>query len=294
MRRGAQRLDYPDLEIVVVDNAPSDDATEVALAGRDFPRVRYAVEPRPGLSHARNLGVAEARGEIVAFTDDDVTVDARWVEALVRGFARTPRVVCVTGLVPAIELETPAQEFFDRKAIWARRFDHELFSMVDPRPADPLFPFAAGEFGTGANSPSGGARSARSEASTSRSEPGRPSRGAEDLDFFVRLLFAGGSISYEPTAITWHEHRRDEEAFRRQLFGYGSGLTALATKQLLASTTRGPVIRRFPHAMKRLVSVVQAGGDGPLGPLLPRVRRVELAGMMAGPFLYLQGRRNNR
>ena len=117
-----ERLDYPDLEIVVVDNAPSDDATEVALAGRDFPRVRYAVEPRPGLSHARNLGVAEARGEIVAFTDDDVTVNARWVEALVRGFARTPRVVCVTGLVPAIELETPAQEFFDRKAIWARRF----------------------------------------------------------------------------------------------------------------------------------------------------------------------------
>ena len=110
----------------------------------------------------------------------------------------------------------------------------------------------------------------------------------------MRLLFAGGSISYEPTAITWHEHRRDEEAFRRQLFGYGSGLTALATKQLLASTTRGPVIRRFPHAMKRLVSVVQAGGDGPLGPPLPRVRRVELAGMMAGPFLYLQGRRNNR
>ena len=61
----------------------------------------------------------------------------------------------------------------------------------------------------------------------------------------------------------------------------------------MASTTRGPVIRRFPHAMKRLVSVVQAGGTDRGSPP-PRVRRVELAGMMAGPFLYLQGRRNNR
>jgi GT2 family glycosyltransferase len=291
--RALERLDYPEFEIVVVDNAPSDDATEIALAGHDPSRVRYVVEERPGLSHARNRGVAEARGEIVAFTDDDVTVDVRWLDALVRGFARASDVVCVTGLVPAIELETAAQEFFDMKAIWACRFHHQLFSMVHSRPADPLFPFAAGEFGTGASFAVRRSAFPRVGGFDVALGAGTPSRGGEDLDFFVRVLFAQGSISYEPTAIAWHEHRREEEAFRKQLFGYGSGLTALATKQLLTPTTRGPLVRRFPHAVKRLVSVVGGGSEERRAGTPPGMRGVELRGMAAGPFLYLQGRRGH-
>src|SRR5260370_35684010 len=61
-------------EILVVDNNSTDDTREVAYAGlRDAPcEWRYLLEPRPGLHCARNRGILEARGEIVAFGHDDI------------------------------------------------------------------------------------------------------------------------------------------------------------------------------------------------------------------------------
>ena len=75
--RSLTAMSYRPFEVVVVDNAPSSEATrEAVLAeyGGD-PRVRYVREPRPGLSCARNRGIEEAAADIVAFTDDDVIVD---------------------------------------------------------------------------------------------------------------------------------------------------------------------------------------------------------------------------
>src|SRR5699024_2962213 len=75
------RLDPPPFEIVVVDNAPSSDAT-FQLVRERFPDVYYVCEPRPGLDHARNRAVDETEGEIIAFTDDDAVVDRDWLQAL--------------------------------------------------------------------------------------------------------------------------------------------------------------------------------------------------------------------
>lgn len=80
------RLDYPNLDILVVDNAPSSNATEL-LVRTTYPSMRYICEPRPGLNWARNRAIIEARGEIVAYTDDDVVVDPGWVKALSQLFA---------------------------------------------------------------------------------------------------------------------------------------------------------------------------------------------------------------
>src|SRR6185503_20882790 len=65
-----EAIRYPALDLLVVDNAPATRDAERLVAGR--PRVRYVREVRPGLDWARNRAIAEARGEIVAFTDDDV------------------------------------------------------------------------------------------------------------------------------------------------------------------------------------------------------------------------------
>src|SRR5204863_4084476 len=73
-------LRYPSLEIVVVDNAPQTDATE-RLVRRYSASMRYVRESRPGLGWARNRAISETRGEVLAFTDDDVMVDAGWLEA---------------------------------------------------------------------------------------------------------------------------------------------------------------------------------------------------------------------
>src|SRR5215217_5077723 len=106
-------------------------------------RVRYVRELRPGLSCARNRGLGEALGELVAFTDDDVVVDPGWLDGVVRGFDRSQSVACVTGLVPSARLDTAEQRYFDRRVSWAlgctpRRYDRH----PDPQ-ASPLHPYTA-------------------------------------------------------------------------------------------------------------------------------------------------------
>jgi glycosyltransferase involved in cell wall biosynthesis len=105
----------------------------------------------PGLDWARNRAIQEARGEILAFTDDDAIVDPGWVTALVRVFAEDPEVMAVTGLVVPYELETDAQHLFERYGGFGRGYEREWHS-VPRRPdrADTLY-IGAGLYGTGAN-----------------------------------------------------------------------------------------------------------------------------------------------
>ena len=123
--RGLAGLHYESVEIVVVDNAPSSEATKTAVLaefGAD-PRVRYVREPQPGLSCARNRGVAVAAGEIVAFTDDDVRVDPWWLDGIVRGFQQAADVACVTGLIPTAGINNAVQLYFDQRATWGASCD---------------------------------------------------------------------------------------------------------------------------------------------------------------------------
>ncbi|MET0414404.1 MAG: glycosyltransferase family A protein, partial [Actinoplanes sp.] len=104
---------HPALEVIVVDNRPATSGVAAFLLRHGVDGVRLIEEPLPGLSRARNAGLAAARGELVAFTDDDVEVDPRWLEALSRPFEDAP-VACVTGLVLPLELQTPAQFWFEQ------------------------------------------------------------------------------------------------------------------------------------------------------------------------------------
>lgn len=66
-------------EVVVVDNNSTDDTRAAVEEYRDALPIRYAFEPRQGLSHARNRAVQEAGGDLIIFTDDDVRVDEQWL-----------------------------------------------------------------------------------------------------------------------------------------------------------------------------------------------------------------------
>src|SRR5262249_1074961 len=109
--RSLLALHYPHYEIIVVDNAPSSAATAdlIQQTYGNVPQGRYVREDRPGSSWARNRGLVAARGEILAFADDDVVIDRYWLVELVRAFGRADGVACVTGLVLPLELETPPQ-----------------------------------------------------------------------------------------------------------------------------------------------------------------------------------------
>ncbi|BFO14368.1 hypothetical protein SHKM778_07560 [Streptomyces sp. KM77-8] len=67
--------DHPRFEVVVVDNAPVSGDTRELVRRTYGERVRYLCEPVPGLAVAHNTGLAHTRGEVVAFTDDDVVAD---------------------------------------------------------------------------------------------------------------------------------------------------------------------------------------------------------------------------
>jgi glycosyltransferase involved in cell wall biosynthesis len=88
-------------EVLVVDNNSSDDTAAVARKFTEQPSsiFRYVFEPAQGLSFARNRGTKEARGEIVAFIDDDAIADPDWLAQLLTTYEREPRAACVGGKV---------------------------------------------------------------------------------------------------------------------------------------------------------------------------------------------------
>ena len=136
----------------MVDNASAADAVRDLVmrqcADRRLP-LRYVAEPRPGLSWARNAGIAAASGEIIAFLDDDEEPDRHWLAGLAAGFARGDDIGCVTGMVVPARLDTPAQELFEQLGghCKGRGFSPAVFSRHGPQ--SPLYPLPP--FGVGAN-----------------------------------------------------------------------------------------------------------------------------------------------
>jgi len=285
---------YAPFEVLVVDNAPSTRETLAVVRQRSGvdARVRYVRELRPGLSCARNRGLGEALGELVAFTDDDVVVDPGWLDGVVRGFARSPSVACVTGLVPSARLDNAEQRYFDRRVSWAVSCTPRRYDPHADLQASPLYPYAAGQFGTGANF---AFRTAVLRALGGFDEAlgaGAPAGGGEDLDVFVRTILAGHVIAYEPAAIVWHEHRDEPGQLRRQLFNYGVGLAAFATKYLSDRRTARDILVRLPGGLRHLRSIVKRA-ERPAE--LPRtVVTAELLGLAWGPMAYGLGRQRHR
>ena len=96
-------------EIIVVDNASTDDtAAVVSAAARECPApLVYLRETRPGKSHALNTALGRARGDLLALTDDDVLVSPDWLGAFARAFAQTDADFAVGRILPLWEAPPP-------------------------------------------------------------------------------------------------------------------------------------------------------------------------------------------
>jgi glycosyltransferase involved in cell wall biosynthesis len=287
--RTLQQVTYDPLEIIVVDSGPSEDTTREAVAAlaKNDSRIRYVCEPHPGLSRARNNGLAHARYDIAAFTDDDTMVDPGWPSAVAAGFAADPDAMCVTGLVATSALDTGAERYFDSRYSWAKAFEPRRYDLTTHRSPSGLYPFSAGIFGTGANF------ALRRSALANLGDfdlllgAGSPCRGGEDLDMFLRVILAGGRICYLPSALIWHRHRANMQDLGEQIYSYGYGLGAYVAKHLL--NRQLPVImlgrglgqaRTMVGRMRRATQESQLRADG------RRLGLTEARGFMAGALRY--------
>ena len=217
-------LDYPAprLDLLVVDNAPTDSSTRHVV--ERYPTVRYVCENRPGLDWARNRAIAEARGEIVAFTDDDVSVDSGWAEALGRLFASDDTIDGATGLVVADEMDVESQRLFERYGGFGRGFHRQYFRVDSAaRERTAKRHAGAGRLGTGANMTFRRRLFDRIGLFDPALDVGTPTNGGGDLEMFFRVLKHGGILVYEPSAIVRHRHRRTYADLRTQLANNGIG-----------------------------------------------------------------------
>ncbi|NEV62206.1 glycosyltransferase [Thiorhodococcus minor] len=214
------RLDYDDLELLVVDNAPATQET-AALVREHFPAVRYVCEPRPGLDWARNRAILEAQGEILAYTDDDVVVDPGWVKAIARGFLEHPDVMAITGLVVPFELETEAQVLFEEYGGFGRGFRARWWRVPRGQPL-PWQLLGLGQFGTGANMAYRRSLFDQVGMFDPALDVGTLTRGGGDLEMFFRVLATGHTLMYEPRALVRHRHRRTLEQLKTQIASNGA------------------------------------------------------------------------
>ncbi|MEV6597205.1 glycosyltransferase [Actinoplanes sp. NPDC051346] len=283
-----QRLEYANFEVVVVDNGSDTDATHRIVADLDDARVRSVDAPVAGLSRARNVGLRHARHDLVAFTDDDVVVDPGWLAGIAAGFRSEPDVSCVSGMVPSVELTSPCQAYFDKRVTWARNCVRESFSLRRPRPAEPMFPFEVGRFGTGANFAIRRQTVIALGGFDEGFGVGSPTGGGEDIDMFVRVLLNGHTLVYEPSAIIWHRHRPDLASLTKQIRDYGTGLGAWITQLALQPRTAMMITRRSVPALAHLGKITRIERDH--DPEIGDLGRAERLAVLRGPLALLKAR----
>jgi GT2 family glycosyltransferase len=224
--RQLARQEYPSYEIVVVDNAPADlEAVPAALKSLDVSvPLRYVLEPRGGLSWARNTGWRTARADIIAFLDDDVVPDEHWLSEFVRGFSARPSVGCVTGPVLPAELRTQTQLWFEEFGGLSkgRGLKREIFDSEHSQ--NPLYPLPP--FGAGASMAFRREVLIDIEGFHVAMGVGTPAMATEDTFAFTRMLLAGHTMVYQPTVLIWHYHRETFADLEKQMLGYGTGVAA--------------------------------------------------------------------
>jgi len=287
---------YPEFRILVVDNAPQTRATaEVVGSAARRGAVDYLVEPKAGLSFARNAAVKASPGRILAWIDDDEVADAHWLAEVARALDENPEADVISGVIVPAELETRPQLWFEQFGGHSkgRGFKPDVFSPATAHRQSPLYPLPP--FGTGANMTFRPGVIERIGMFDTALGAGTAAMGSEDTLAFTQVLLAGGTIVYQPSAVTHHYHRRDLEGLRKQMVGYGTGLVAAYTGLLLDRPGLvWSLAKLAPGALKDLIGkdstrVATLREDFPRE-LLAANRR----GMLAGPHAYLKSRRAAR
>ena len=229
----------PPAQIIVVDNAPTDERSKQVCDAFD---VTYVREDRKGLSIARNTGLAHITTDYVAFTDDDVILHPTWLSRMIDVFERTGS-DALTGLTLPVELGARSQQIFEQQWSFNRGLAPKTYSSNDFE-RHRKFCFPAWEIGAGANMAF--RRQVFVDHGLFEEDLGAGAAGcSEDSELWYRLLGSGGTCVYDPSVIVFHTHREDEQALKTQLRAYMRGHTAALRIQGKKFPNCGNAHRRF-------------------------------------------------
>ena len=202
---GLRRLDYPDLEVIVVDDG-STDATAAIVQEYGFRLIRTA---NRGLASARNTGFLVASGEIIAYLDDDASPDPQWLKYLAATFMST-RHAAVGGPNIAPPGDGPIADCV------ARAPGGPVHVLLSDREAEHI---------PGCNM----AFRRSALAAIDGFDPQFRAAG-DDVDVCWRLKERGRTIGFHPAAMVWHHRRNSVRAYWKQQIGYGRAEAMLERK----------------------------------------------------------------
>ncbi len=203
------KLNYPDYEIILVDDGSTDDTRDIV---EQFPHVRYIYQENHGLSHARNTGAAAAKGEVFAYTDSDCMADVDWLYYLIG--------TLVSGDYAGVggpNVTPPAQNWIQA-----------CVAAAPGGPSHVLLTDTIAEHIPGCNM----AFYRWAFENIGGFDPEYHKAG-DDVDFCWRLQQAGCVIAFSPTALVWHHRRFTLRAFLKQQDGYGEAESLLRFKHLI-------------------------------------------------------------
>lgn len=222
-----QEYNKSEWECVVVNNNSTDDtAARVATFAKEHPEIniRLVEEPEQGLSFARNRGIAESKGQIVAFIDDDETINAGFVSAYIDLFHNHGAFVGAGALKVCYDTARPK---------WMSHYTEKMIAN----------PFDLGKdiiTITSKITPTGGNMAFNRELfnlygcfDTSLGRKGDALLGGEENDIFARVRDLGERVFYTPHAIAYHhiaDRKLTAEYFDKLSYGVGVSKRLRAAK----------------------------------------------------------------
>lgn len=221
-------------ECIVVDNNSSDNTqqrVEEFIAQHPQHNFRYHFEAKQGLSHARNAGIEQAKGDIIAFIDDDERIVPDFIGAYIKLFEDYPAAMAAGGKIIA--------EYPTGRPRWMSHYtERPIANPMDF--GDYIRPFPKGRI------PGGGNMAMRCEVfdkigvfNTSLGRTGKSLIGGEESDLFERIAAAGMECYYAPRAVMYHIIPADkltDSYFERLCFN--TGLSQHTRAQIHHRTTR--------------------------------------------------------
>jgi len=230
-----QSLPREQYEIIVIDNAGETETERVVSEFKNHGvDLHYVIEPQIGLSHARNKALDEARGEYIAYLDDDARADAHWLESLVETFEEVkPEASAVGGRVWL--------DWHGEKPAWVHDEQLSLFSFVDH--GDDGHALRRDEYLVGANIAfQVSALKAVGGFDGKLGRQGSVLLSGEEAKVLHEINERGGTVYYEPAAVVWHSihpSRKRPSWLLRRMFWDGAS-QPLADR---GRPTRGALLR---------------------------------------------------